>query len=105
MQPASAIFEKAEGCSFNLGELDGELFANLTVTTDSEETAQQIKMIAQGAIALAGMAASEIDELPDGLPMELLSGLDFDSRGRSVSVTFSCEMEALFSLAHEFGGF
>lgn len=104
-EPASQLFEKAEALSFNLGERDGELFAHLGVTTDSEATAQQIMMIAQGAMAFAGMAAREIDELPEGIPMDLLSSLDFDTRGKTVSVEFSYETKALFELAHQLGGF
>ena len=102
MKPASAVFEKAKSFVFQLGEAEGILTATLGVGTESEESANSVLQILQGAVALARLAAG-MGEIPVEIPVELLDGLRLGAEGRTVTAQFSVPLEMLMQLVGELG--
>ncbi len=61
--PASRILRMSDGFTADIGEIDGVLLAQATVSTDSPEVAQDITEVIQGLVALGRIVAAQQPEL------------------------------------------
>jgi hypothetical protein len=87
IQPTSAIAELAESFVFEMGEQSGQVFAHLSIQTNSDEDALKIVQVAQGATALLGLAGNKKTQAPNPL-VGLLGALHFNARGSLMTASF-----------------
>jgi len=95
--PASQVFGLAQGIQLDFGEAGGSLFANLTLTTESPDTAMDVAGVVQGLMAMARLALMGQDEIP-AEARQLLNALQVNTRGNAVSIDFEFSTAALLQL-------
>jgi len=89
---ASAVLKKADLFLLIAQELNGQLKLSLSLDTDSPESAQNIKKITEGLLAMAALH----DEVSS--KMEVLKNLHISQSGSTVLLEVSSDPEEIFKL-------
>jgi hypothetical protein len=78
------VVKKITAIHIATGELDGQDFDHIRVSTADEETAKQFKALVEGFKAMAGMHVSDKPDLK-----KLVDGLKVDSSDKTLSIDWS----------------
>ncbi len=82
----SLPFQHADGVTFDAGETEQELYADLNVAAKSEQEARNMSQVAQGAVAMARIGLAGNPEFKD--TVELLDGLTLTCDGKRITGKF-----------------
>lgn len=93
MPPQARILSKASGGQVAFGESEGELSANIILTTLNNETATQLSRIIQGMVALASFVEIEGTGL-----MDLINRVRVEIGDRQVQLSLSYPAEGVIHL-------
>lgn len=96
----SAILKGSEAFSFEISEVDGVVNFNVAVTTESAETAKNIMVMAQGALAFAAHMSMQSDNEDEDLAalLTLAQSLNFKADDKQLSVSFEHSAKELCEL-------
>ena len=91
--PSSSLLKESSTLAIELGEHEGEFFANALIGSKSEDSAENIADAAQGLIALARLIARNEKTTKDVKKerLSLLRGLEIKAQGSAVKLHFRCE--------------
>jgi hypothetical protein len=93
VDPSSMVARLVQGGVFQLGETQGRVFANLSLTTQEPQDAQRVLSILQGVTAMASLCSEDMEE--GQVLQQLASSLRFQSTGNLLYVEFSYDIEQL----------
>ncbi len=98
----SVAIGQAERVLFQLGEYDGEFFANASLTVADSKDARRLAQIATGGLALIQIMASGDPEMEPFT--DLLAGIDIDIHGDTISVSVEWDVDDLLEHMDELEG-
>jgi hypothetical protein len=91
--PTSSVARLVQGGVLQLGEVQGEVFANMAVVTESPEDALRVQQVMQGVTALASLVSEEAEQ---GQALQRLVGaLRFHTTGSQLFAEFRYELTSL----------
>lgn len=93
VDPSSMVARLVQGGVFQLGETQGRVFANLSLTTQEHQDAQRVLSILQGVTAMASLCSEDMQQ--GQVLQQLASSLRFQSTGNLLYVEFSYDLEQL----------
>ena len=93
VDPSSSVARLVQGLVLQLGEVNGSLFANLSLSTAQPQDALRVQQILQGLTALASLVSEDVEQ---GQALQQLVGaLRFQTTGNLIHVEFAYELESL----------
>lgn len=84
----SMVLQKAEGVLLDAGEIEGKVFADITVMTPSSEDATNMLQMAQGVMAVAKLYGPQEPELKP--LMSVLSWIKLSTEDKNVTAHVTC---------------
>jgi hypothetical protein len=90
------ISKQVDSAAIAIGEYNGQVFVHGKVTAKKAETAQQMKTVAEGAIALAGLAKSD-----DAEAMRLLKDVKVSVADKTVNVDAQAPADQVWAAAQK----
>jgi hypothetical protein len=93
IEPASEILRLSDGVTIDVGEVQGRVYGEATVSANSQENAGNITDVVEGMLALGRLIAAEE---PEARPLADLAGaVKVTTEGRRINVRISFDSEQL----------
>jgi hypothetical protein len=92
----AAVLKQTDTLGLAVGELDGDFYADLELTTDTDEVAQGIRDILEGVIAFVSLSGEDQPRLA-----ELAKKVELSCNGNTVRAHLGCDPRAVFELLRE----
>lgn len=93
IEPASRILQLSDGLTVDIGEAEGEVRAEATVSATTRENAENISRVLDGAIGLALLAAQDNPQL--GRLTDLARSLSVTTRDQKIAIALHCPARLL----------
>lgn len=91
----AAVLRNAEHLRLELGEHAGSTFAEIAVTTPTEDTARQMGDVCRGLVAMGQMFLAQEPDCAEA--RELLSGLAVTTQDRTTTISLTCQSAKVVS--------
>jgi hypothetical protein len=93
LDPQAQIMKKAERITITAGEYEGDAFVEAVLTASDERTADQVRAVLEGLVAMGHLMGHEEPEL-----VELLKGLKVQQEDRTIYVRKTHPVDELVGL-------
>ena len=92
-KPQAAVFRNVTDAAVQIGEDEGQMFADVTMATPTDQKAAQLRTIVQGFVALGQMILQEREDLP-----ALGEQVEVGGRGNLVQIAASVPTESAIEM-------
>jgi len=94
--PEAMILKKADAVLVDIGECEGNVFFEATLTTKDEETAEHVRDVLKGIVALGKLLVDQEPKLE-----VLVRSARIEQYGNKISIRETCPADELFKLIKE----